>query len=118
MLDADDDEEAVHRFRIVDNLLYDDDELVADGELLLAADEEPTTYAEAAGRKEWKQAMSEELRSIADNKTWTLTDAPPGKKSIGLKWVFKIKRDGRQHHRAQGPLGGEGVRAARRRRLR
>jgi hypothetical protein len=37
--------------------------------------------------------MAEELKSIADNKTWTLTDVPPGKKPIGLKWVFKIKRD-------------------------
>jgi len=32
-------------------------------------------------------------KSIADNKTWTLTEAPPGAKPIRLKWVFKIKRD-------------------------
>ena len=93
MLDADDDEEAVHRFRVVDNLLYDDDELVADGDLLLTADTEPSTYQEVVDCKEWKQAMSEELKSINDNKTWMLTDAPPGVKPIGLKWVFKIKRD-------------------------
>ena len=92
-LDADDDEGLAHRFRIVDNLLYDDDELVADVDLLLAVDEEPTTYDEAPGHKEWKMAMVEELKSIADNKTWTLTEAPPGAKPIGLKWVFKIKRD-------------------------
>jgi hypothetical protein len=73
--------------------LYDDDELVADGDLLLAVDEEPSTYGEAAERQEWRRAMADELKSIADNKTWTLTDAPPGKKPIGLKWVFKIKRD-------------------------
>ncbi|CAD6334069.1 unnamed protein product [Miscanthus lutarioriparius] len=48
-LDADDDEGLTHRFRIMDNLLYDDDELVADGDLLLAVDEEPTTYDEASG---------------------------------------------------------------------
>ena len=77
-LDANDEEGAAHRFRIVDNLLYDNDELVADGDLLLAADTEPSTFDEAAGHKEWKQAMSEELKSINDNKTWTLTDAPPG----------------------------------------
>ena len=92
-LDADDDEEAAHRFRVIDNLLYDDDDLVADGDLLLAADAEPSTFDEAAGHEEWKRAMSEELKSINDNKTWMLTDAPPGVKPIGLKWVFKIKRD-------------------------
>jgi hypothetical protein len=37
--------------------------------------------------------MAKELKSITDNKTWTLTDAPLGKKLIGLKWVFKLKRD-------------------------
>jgi hypothetical protein len=73
--------------------LYDDDELVADGDLLLTVDEEPSTYGEAAKRQEWKWAMAEELKSITDNKTWTLTDAPLGKKPIGLKWVFKLKCD-------------------------
>lgn len=37
--------------------------------------------------------MVEELKSITENKTWTLTDAPRGTKPIGLKWEFKIKRD-------------------------
>jgi hypothetical protein len=50
-LDADDNSEDAHRFRVVDNLLYDDDELVADGDLLLAVDEEPSTYGEAAERQ-------------------------------------------------------------------
>jgi hypothetical protein len=92
-LDADDNSEDVHCFRVVDNLLYDDNKLVVDDNLLLAVDEEPTTYGEAAERQEWKRAMAEELKSITDNKTWTLTDTPLGKKPIGLKWVFKLKRD-------------------------
>jgi hypothetical protein len=88
---VDDNPEDTHRFRVVNNLLYDDDELVGDGDLLLAIDEEPSTYGEAAERQEWRRAMDEELKSITDIKTWT--NAPPGKKPIGLKWVFKIKRD-------------------------
>jgi hypothetical protein len=92
-LDADDNSKDTHRFRVVDNLMYDDDELVADENLLLVVDKEPTTYGEAAERQEWKRAMAEELKSITDNKAWTLTDAPLGKKPIGLKWVFKLKRD-------------------------
>jgi hypothetical protein len=72
--------------------LYDDDELVADGDLLLTSDNEPITYNEAADHKEWMRTMSKELKSITD-KMWTLTDALPGVKPIGLKWVFKIQRD-------------------------
>jgi hypothetical protein len=37
--------------------------------------------------------MEEELRAIEDNMTWTLTDLPPGHQAIGLKWVFKAKKD-------------------------
>jgi hypothetical protein len=32
-------------------------------------------------------------RAIEDNQTWTLTELPVGRGAIGLKWVFKVKRD-------------------------
>jgi hypothetical protein len=31
--------------------------------------------------------------SIEDNGTWSLIDLPPGRKTIWVKWVFKVKRD-------------------------
>jgi hypothetical protein len=37
--------------------------------------------------------MMEEMDSIEENGTWSLVDLPPGRKSIGMKWVFKVKRD-------------------------
>ena len=37
--------------------------------------------------------MQEELEAIEDNETWDLVDLPPGHKPIGLKWVFKMKKD-------------------------
>jgi hypothetical protein len=37
--------------------------------------------------------MVEEIRAIEENGTWSLTDLPPDRKAIGLKWVFKVKRD-------------------------
>jgi hypothetical protein len=37
--------------------------------------------------------MLEEMKSITDNSTWDLVDLPPGHRPIGLKWVFKVKRD-------------------------
>nr|GEZ80495.1 ribonuclease H-like domain, reverse transcriptase, RNA-dependent DNA polymerase [Tanacetum cinerariifolium] len=37
--------------------------------------------------------MKDELDSINRNNTWRLTSLPPGHKAIGLKWVFKTKKD-------------------------
>ncbi|UYV72085.1 hypothetical protein LAZ67_9001767 [Cordylochernes scorpioides] len=42
-------------------------------------------------KKEWLKASEEEMKSLIENDTWTLTDLPPGKKSIGSKWIFKAK---------------------------
>ena len=33
------------------------------------------------------------MQALHENKTWTLVDLPPGRKAIGSKWVFKIKRN-------------------------
>ncbi|GJV33972.1 ribonuclease H-like domain, reverse transcriptase, RNA-dependent DNA polymerase [Tanacetum coccineum] len=43
--------------------------------------------------KKWIEAMEIELDSINKNNTWTLTTLPPDQKAIGLKWVYKTKRD-------------------------
>jgi hypothetical protein len=37
--------------------------------------------------------MDDELGSIRDNNTWKLVDLPNNHKAIGLKWVYKIKKD-------------------------
>jgi hypothetical protein len=37
--------------------------------------------------------MKEEMVSIEQNNTWKLVKLPHGHKAIGLKWVFKVKRD-------------------------
>jgi len=37
--------------------------------------------------------METELESIRENNTWCYADLPKGHKAIGLKWVFKVKRD-------------------------
>ncbi|XP_040206910.1 uncharacterized mitochondrial protein AtMg00820-like, partial [Rana temporaria] len=39
----------------------------------------------------WIKAAEEELKSMHDTKTWTLTELPPGRKAIGCKWTFKVK---------------------------
>ena len=39
--------------------------------------------------------MLEEMKAIEENETWMLVDPPPGCRPIGLKWVYKVKRDER-----------------------
>ena len=37
--------------------------------------------------------MDAEMNSIQSNKTWELSALPVGHRAIGLKWVFKVKKD-------------------------
>ncbi|GKF88203.1 retrovirus-related pol polyprotein from transposon TNT 1-94, partial [Tanacetum coccineum] len=49
--------------------------------------------ASAHNHPGWVDAMQEELNQFARNKVWTLVPAPDGKTIIGLKWVFRNKKD-------------------------
>ncbi|PWA92889.1 zinc finger, CCHC-type [Artemisia annua] len=60
---------------------------------LFFIEEEPRNYKEASKDKKWIEAMEIELDSINKNNTWILTTLPENQKAIGLKWVFKTKRD-------------------------
>ena len=37
--------------------------------------------------------MLEKMKAIEENETWELVNPPPGCRSIGLKWVYKVKQD-------------------------
>ena len=37
--------------------------------------------------------MLEEMKAIEKNETWELINPPLGCRPIGLKWVYKVKRD-------------------------
>ena len=52
---------------------------------------EPWDSNEAKEMQVWVDACKDEL--FEKNKTWILVDLPKGFKPIGLKWVFKIKRN-------------------------
>ncbi|XP_076936323.1 putative mitochondrial protein AtMg00820 [Bidens hawaiensis] len=62
-------------------------------ELLLIKEREPVSYLEAVKEKVWRHAMDEEIEAIEKNKTWILTYPPLKCNLIGLKWVYKLKRD-------------------------
>ncbi|KAG7582977.1 Zinc finger CCHC-type [Arabidopsis suecica] len=61
--------------------------------LLMCLDDEPWDFDEAKESKEWMAACKDEIHSIEKNNTWDLVDQPQGVKPIGLKWVFKLKRN-------------------------
>ena len=69
-----------------------------EGNILLCAEkdeEEPASFKEvlsSSARDEWMTAMQDEMSSMDKNKVWKLVDLPPGRKTIGNKWVLKIKR--------------------------
>ncbi|KAI3684116.1 hypothetical protein L6452_33335 [Arctium lappa] len=68
-------------------------ELEPDQLMFMQDVDEPKTYSMAAKDREWVKAMKAELDAIERNQTWSLVDLPVGRKPIGLKWVFKLKRD-------------------------
>jgi hypothetical protein len=42
----------------------------------------------------WRAAMLEEMEAIKNNETWELITLPAvGHSAIGLKWVYKVKRN-------------------------
>lgn len=59
----------------------------------ISTQHEPLYYKDACIHLEWVEAMKKELEALEKNHTWELTTLPPGKKAIGCKWVYKIKRN-------------------------
>ena len=35
--------------------------------------------------------MNEEMKSLQKNETWELVECPPGKKSVGCRWIYTVK---------------------------
>jgi hypothetical protein len=60
-------------------------------ELHVVSSDELASFIEDEHNPSWRKAMMEEMDSIKENDTWSLVDLPPGRKLIGVKWVFKVK---------------------------
>ena len=63
-----------------------------------AHDGEPKTFHEAMQRPAeerslWYKAAMDEIKALMDNGTFELVQLPPGRKAIGSRWVFKVKRN-------------------------
>ena len=58
-------------------------------------DLEPWTLRDTLSRTDtpkWVEAALKEIKAHVQNGTWELAQLPPGKRAIGSRWVFKIKR--------------------------
>ena len=56
---------------------------------------EPRTLAEALKRSDgqlYLDAAMEEIQALVTNGTWELVKLPAGRKAVGSRWVFKVKR--------------------------
>ena len=51
----------------------------------------PKYYHEAARDPRCRQTMTEEIKALETNHTYTIEDLPPGEKLINCKWVYKVK---------------------------
>ena len=63
---------------------------------MLLDHDEPTIYEEAMmspDSDKWLEAMKSEIRSMYENKVWTLMDFPDDQQAIENKWIFKKKTD-------------------------
>ncbi|GJW79856.1 putative RNA-directed DNA polymerase [Tanacetum coccineum] len=57
---------------------------------------QPECYAEAMEdehKKEWFDAMQDEMKSLYENNTFELTKLPKGKRALKNKWVYKLKTE-------------------------
>ncbi len=57
---------------------------------------EPKTAKDALSspdKAEWKEAMEKEMESLYANNVWKLVELPKDRKTVGSKWVFKVKAD-------------------------
>ena len=61
--------------------------------LCLLGEEESSNFEEAKADPMWRRAMEEEISSIRKNETWKLVPLLDSHKPIGLKWVYKLKKD-------------------------
>ncbi|KAJ6883706.1 hypothetical protein NC652_030829 [Populus alba x Populus x berolinensis] len=74
--------------------LYDTTQVMEDTTLFcFFADSDPLSFDEAITEEKWIEAMDEEIHAIEKNDTWKLTYLPENKKAIGVKWVYKTKKN-------------------------
>jgi len=85
--------EGPRRMRSLEEL-YDATQVMEDTTLFcFFTNTDPLSFNEAVTEEKWIEAMDEEIHAIEKNDTWKLTYLPENKKAIGVKWVYKTKKN-------------------------
>ena len=74
----------------------DDDQVMSSIDYCYKVSAFPQNYKEAVESPEyehWKNAMKEEMNSLKENDTFTLTTLPEGRKLVGGRWVYTVKEN-------------------------
>ena len=88
-----DDSGEPRRSRLLSDTYNAIEEVEIDEELHLMGIIEPENYTQAVKEHNWKLAMEREIDSIEKNETWNLVELPADKKVIGVKWIYKLKKN-------------------------
>ncbi|KAK5825678.1 hypothetical protein PVK06_020536 [Gossypium arboreum] len=59
----------------------------------VVAVKEPASIHEAFQSLEWSTAAQAEYQALLVNRTWDLMPLPAGKRAVGCKWIFKVKKN-------------------------
>jgi len=74
--------------------LYDATQVIEDTTLFcFFTDNDPLSFNEVVTEEKQIDAMDEEIHAIEKNDTWKLTNLLENKKAIGVKWVYKTKKN-------------------------
>lgn len=78
----------------------------------IAVFNEPSSYEDTMSGEDaynWKKAIEDELKAHELNGTWIYEDLPEGKRTVGSRWVFKIKYNSHEDtHRYKARLCAKG----------
>ncbi|KAE8710348.1 L-ascorbate oxidase-like protein [Hibiscus syriacus] len=56
-------------------------------------DEEPISIEQALLSHVWKDTVMDEYNALIGKSTWRLVSLPPGRTTIGCKWLFRMKKN-------------------------
>ena len=74
--------------------LYDATQVIEDTTLFyFFANSDPLSFNEVVTEEKLIEAIDEEMHAIEKNDTWKLTNLLDNKKAIGVKWIYKTKKN-------------------------
>ena len=84
-------EERLERYKLIQSIY--EETRGAEEEICFISREEPSSYESEVKEEIWRQALREEMEAVEKNSTWELVKPFEKCRPIGVKWIYKIKRN-------------------------